>query len=321
MQLRKEKGCTQESLAEIIGVSKQTISNIETGKKEASFDIMKRLKEYFKCSYDMLIDGKEKMPNDNLEVYDNLRDTTNIILGTDKQNIVCAKSSFSGNIAVYGGPRSGKTQQFIIPYITQCIRRGESFIVSDLKGEIYKTIFRLIRNNRYDIKILNDQNDYEKLKNINSLRRKKSAMFITDSGKEFIESFLRDFLKNMERTTAGQIPINIVLDEFQNIVISSDTEEKITKCTDINGINVVMVFQSFEQLNNKDGETTIDNCPIQLFFGKGDKTTTEHVKKFMLNKIKSGSYYNIENVEQNQIIAFIGETDILKLEKITEICV
>ena len=59
---RKEKGITQEHAAELLDVSRQTISNWETDKSYPDVNSLIRLSEVFHVSIDILIKGDiEKM--------------------------------------------------------------------------------------------------------------------------------------------------------------------------------------------------------------------------------------------------------------------
>ena len=58
-QLRKEKGLTQVTLAETLGVSKGTIAMWETGKRMPSFDMLTRLGELFDRRVDYIIGSSE----------------------------------------------------------------------------------------------------------------------------------------------------------------------------------------------------------------------------------------------------------------------
>ena len=58
-QLRKEKGLTQVTLAETLGVSKGTIAMWETGKRMPSFDMLTRLSELFDKRVDYIIGTSE----------------------------------------------------------------------------------------------------------------------------------------------------------------------------------------------------------------------------------------------------------------------
>jgi transcriptional regulator with XRE-family HTH domain len=53
--LRNEKNYRQEDIAEVLGLSKQVISNYENGLREPSFDILIKLSEFFNVSTDYLL--------------------------------------------------------------------------------------------------------------------------------------------------------------------------------------------------------------------------------------------------------------------------
>ena len=54
-QLRSEKGISQQFLAEVIGVSQQSIYKYETQNIEPDFDILTALADFFSTSVDYLI--------------------------------------------------------------------------------------------------------------------------------------------------------------------------------------------------------------------------------------------------------------------------
>ena len=58
-QLRKEKGLTQVTLAETLGVSKGTVAMWETGKRMPGFDMLTRLSELFDKRVDYIIGTAE----------------------------------------------------------------------------------------------------------------------------------------------------------------------------------------------------------------------------------------------------------------------
>ena len=53
-ELRKEKGLSQQHLAEILNVSRQTISGYETGAIEPPFSTLIKLSDIYNCSLDYL---------------------------------------------------------------------------------------------------------------------------------------------------------------------------------------------------------------------------------------------------------------------------
>ena len=59
-KLRKEKGMTQDELAEKLNVTRQAVSNWEMGKTQPGVDTLTRLAEIFDVSVERIIYGKEK---------------------------------------------------------------------------------------------------------------------------------------------------------------------------------------------------------------------------------------------------------------------
>ena len=64
--LRNEKKYRQEDIAEVLGLSKQVISNYENGLREPSFDILIKLSEFFNVSTDYLL-GRTHFKNSSEE--------------------------------------------------------------------------------------------------------------------------------------------------------------------------------------------------------------------------------------------------------------
>lgn len=55
ISLRKHAGVSQEELANVIGVSRQSISKYENGTTEPDLTHLAKLREYFAVSYDSLL--------------------------------------------------------------------------------------------------------------------------------------------------------------------------------------------------------------------------------------------------------------------------
>ena len=55
LALRKEKGITQQTLAEHLGVSFHQVSKMETGQRAASLEVACALADYFDVSLDYLV--------------------------------------------------------------------------------------------------------------------------------------------------------------------------------------------------------------------------------------------------------------------------
>ena len=59
------------------------------------------------------------------------------------------------HIMVYGATGSGKTRGMVIPFILQAMRRGESMVLVDVKGEIYERTSEILREEGYEVKMFN----------------------------------------------------------------------------------------------------------------------------------------------------------------------
>ena len=63
---RKEKGITQDELANYIGVSKAAVSKWETGQSYPDVTFLPQLAAYFNISIDELIDYKPQMTKEDI---------------------------------------------------------------------------------------------------------------------------------------------------------------------------------------------------------------------------------------------------------------
>lgn len=54
-ELREEKGLMQKELGDIIGISQNTLSQYENGKREPDYETLKKIAEYFDVSTDYLL--------------------------------------------------------------------------------------------------------------------------------------------------------------------------------------------------------------------------------------------------------------------------
>ena len=89
----------------------------------------------------------------------NIANITAPIRGRDKDGFLCGRREpkFGGNLntAIIGTPGSGKSACIVFPDIFQCIRRGDSYIVTDSKGDIYRQSAYIAMKAGYNVKILN----------------------------------------------------------------------------------------------------------------------------------------------------------------------
>lgn len=79
--LRKQKGLTQEQLAEIMYVSNRTVSRWENGHNMPDIDILIQLSDYFEIDLRELLDGERKSENTD----NNLKET--VLKAVDYSNI------------------------------------------------------------------------------------------------------------------------------------------------------------------------------------------------------------------------------------------
>ena len=68
--LRKEKGLTQEQLAEKIGVARRTVSRWETGNNMPDLDILIELSDFYAVNLREILNGERKSERMNEEVKD-----------------------------------------------------------------------------------------------------------------------------------------------------------------------------------------------------------------------------------------------------------
>lgn len=64
-ELRKEKGCTQEQLAERFNVNRRTVSRWETGSNLPDLDILIEMADYYGVGLRELLDGKRRKGDEN----------------------------------------------------------------------------------------------------------------------------------------------------------------------------------------------------------------------------------------------------------------
>lgn len=84
-------------------------------------------------------------------------DAKGTILGEYKGKAVCMPEDtrLNRHIAVFGASGTMKSRAIIRNALFQALRRGESVIVTDSKGELYADTSEMFRNEEYDVKIYN----------------------------------------------------------------------------------------------------------------------------------------------------------------------
>ena len=98
----------------------------------------------------------ERELKDVLEVQP-LTKAEGILLGKRNGKAVClpADTRLNRHIAVFGASGTGKSRGFIRPALFNIIRRGESAIITDSKGELYADTAELFRQHGYEVKVFN----------------------------------------------------------------------------------------------------------------------------------------------------------------------
>ena len=80
-QLRKNKGLTQEELAEVLYVSRTTISKWELGRGYPSIDSLKDISRFFSVSIDDLLSGEKLLTLAEKENKSNIRNICDLLFG------------------------------------------------------------------------------------------------------------------------------------------------------------------------------------------------------------------------------------------------
>lgn len=98
----------------------------------------------------------EEVMNEIFEVT-SVNRATGTILGEKNGKVVCmpVDTYLNRNIFLCGKAGSMKSRAIVRPYIFQTIKRGESAVITDPKGEMYRDTAQLARNNGYKVKVLN----------------------------------------------------------------------------------------------------------------------------------------------------------------------
>jgi len=85
-----------------------------------------------------------------LEVTKDLKNCKGTILGELNGRAVCVPvdTMMNRNVAVYGAAGSMKSRAYVRNMVFQCVRRGESLIITDPKSELYASMAEYLRDRR-----------------------------------------------------------------------------------------------------------------------------------------------------------------------------
>ena len=100
-ELRKEKGITQEQLAEVFGVSSRTVSRWENGVNMPDLSLLTEIADYYNVDIREIVDGERKSENMDKEIKETVLKAAEY---TDNEKMVLLKrirkESISGTIAL-----------------------------------------------------------------------------------------------------------------------------------------------------------------------------------------------------------------------------
>ena len=100
----------------------------------------------------------EEELKENFEQYDSIEETTGDIFGISKEGkyqVFKMKPGLNYNEIFFGAPGCGKTSSTIKTKIYQSIRRGDSVICTDTKGDLYRETSAVARKYGYKVRVLN----------------------------------------------------------------------------------------------------------------------------------------------------------------------
>lgn len=158
-ELRKQKGLTQEQLAEMIGVSDRTVSRWETGKNMPDLSILVELADYYEIDIREIIDGKRKGENMNRELKDTLFKVADYS-DTQKQKAERAGNNAFGITCIICAITI-VAQLFISNSIAMVV--GETIIMI-IGGMAY--LLRLVRSGAFDNPAKNSKVNYNRISGI-----------------------------------------------------------------------------------------------------------------------------------------------------------
>ena len=92
-----------------------------------------------------------------LDLVSDIPDCRGVILGKLYGKAVCLpeKTRMNRNVAVFGASGSMKSRAYARNVVFQCVKRGESLIITDPKSELYADMCLYLEENGYTVKVFN----------------------------------------------------------------------------------------------------------------------------------------------------------------------
>lgn len=170
----------------------------------------------------------------------------------------------NGNVVVFGAPGCGKTRCIVLPTIFQTIRRGESLIVTDPKGELYELTSPMARAHGYVTKILNYDQDY--LLHSDSVDFLKNVGDNTDIADSLAEIIIANLFKDNKGDFWQDGALNLLT--FAILYVTTNT------------IGMKRTLGSVYELINKNGVSELEDLALML--------PEDHVAVSYFNNFKDG---------------------------------
>lgn len=138
-----------------------------------------------------------------------------------------AKPTDNKNTTIIGAPGTGKSYTIIRNAILQCIKRNESFVVVDPKGELYEDLFLEVERRGYNVKLFN----LVEQENSDPIDLLAECFDINgDLNTDRIDSFVKNILANTRDTDRPDtfwesgadnllsLHVHLVLEKYMNYV-------------------------------------------------------------------------------------------------------
>ena len=123
IELRKEKGLTQEQLAETLNVSRRTVSRWETGSNLPDLDLLVEMSDLYKVDLRELFDGERKSEHMNEELKETVLQVAEYSCAEKQRSTRIVRIYFAlGIIAL------------IVNAVINMTELGDTFMVGFMKG-------------------------------------------------------------------------------------------------------------------------------------------------------------------------------------------